>query len=247
MIDQLVRHIKGMTIGEDFSLFLYGTGSHSSYMSRDIDAVAVFTHLGDVVYQSFPVIRASHINKRCNLYLLPYSVYRDDVLSLRYGGYYAYKFSLSFKHLLTQGKGVNAPFLFWKSHQIYFETRLKNGIQPHLLMKLVHNRIIQYNPTFLRSLIKFLAKTGERNRLREYIRRDVKGVELTGNNLQGKPKVRIDSDDNLEKSFFRYWAEYRRFKDAGTWGHRTVRKLRDSCVSKNNDLVRQYLRDCPLL
>ena len=224
--------------GKQFACYVYGSASSSCSESRDIDLVVISRDEKAVSLDSFETIIGSR-RMICNLYYVPDPVYLDDLHSLAYGGYYAHKFSLSFRLLCSSGMNADSPFLFWKSQREYFAGKLKKDIGPGQLMRLAHYQILYYRPTFIRALVKFVNQTERMARLEEYLEKNVCDhpfVPTATSELSQLPGT-----GDFEKSLYRFWMEYDRQKNPSSqWGSRTFDKISLSCAKPDMLILQDY-------
>lgn len=224
--------------GKQFACYVYGSASSSCSESRDIDLVVIFCDEKAVSLDSFETATGSR-RMTCNLYYVPDPVYLDDLHSLAYGGYYAHKFSLSFRLLCSSGMNADFPFLFWRSQREYFAGKLKKDIGPGQLMRLAHYQILHYRPTFVRALVKFALQTDRMAGLEEYLAKKVYDLPLVPT---ATPELsHWPGTGDFEKSLYRFWMEYDRQKNPSSlWGSRTFDKISLSCTKPDRLILQNY-------
>jgi hypothetical protein len=226
----------------DVCIFLYGSSALNLSSGRDIDAVAIAPHYGEVHHHQIDIELASG-TRSCSLYLVPDSVFRADVQNLRYGGYYSHKFALCFTELRREGMCMDPLFVFWNTLFAIFANRRPCRVAPEMFVKSVHFEILKYRPTFARSLVKFLKDSDRRIRLADYISSNIIGSSYLEPDADPAFLFEVPRTSDYEASLYRYWKEYDKHK-GGTafWSERTSAKMKQSLDSLSCPEITDYFQ-----
>jgi hypothetical protein len=174
----------------------------------------------------------------CNLYVIPEGVWHRDVGELAYGGFYAHKVALSFDELYACGDVIDPAREFWTAESRRLGAGRSVGT-PESLMRAVHGRILAFQPTFLRSLAKFVRSPSRMRGLVSWLSERI-------DSFSGAQRSSIGDSEafarNCERAPWLYWSEYERHKGRGTgWSRRTIEKMQLCLDPADLDAVEEYL------
>lgn len=213
-------------------VYLYGSGARHIESARDIDILCIDDRFVDSECRS-GYFRVNGANKRTNAYFISATIFREDCERLAWGGYYAHKFALSAKCLRNAGSPEFLELFWWtelKSIQ-EFGVDLSHDTVSRLI-RASHYRILHFNPTFYRSLKRYLESAGAIHALEEQ-------VEISLGKSSGI--VEFPNAERWAQSLFRFWREYHRHKDSGEFpGHNTQRKFARSIGEANFEETNGY-------
>jgi len=218
------------------TLVLYGSSSESLERGRDVDALLVSTGHKRAECHQLQILTCGHVLP-CNLYLVPQSVFSDDVRALAYGGYYAHKVALGFSIVAEEDSSSSPGKLYWE-HEWKLHGQHNQIEDARAFMVDVHLQILRYRPTFIRALTKFLQDPERQERLLQFLEREV---------MVSRSGALVSTLENTERkwleAFFRFWREYDKHKSHGTgvWSSQTLSKIRASASAEDIALVRQYV------
>jgi hypothetical protein len=212
------------------NLYLYGSGARHLDSARDVDLVCISPELAHAECKSGKR-NFDQLIKNGNIYLVPEAMFLQDCCKLIHGGYYAHKFALSFRSVKQEPRLVDYAALYW-------QTEFQSIRAAHLptttefLVRAVHYRILHFNPTFSRSLKRYLESA-------EALPALIRDVEY----LLSKPLQAISYPSHSEwaQTLYRFWREYHSFKDSGEFpGFNTQRKFTRSMAEAHFDETNGY-------
>jgi len=221
------------------SLLLYGSSSRHLSAGRDIDAMIVTSEVAVPFCQPIPV----HLGNRtsvCNLYLIPQTVFLEDLHTLAYGGYYIHKVALGFNVLSAELAEPDPAFLYW-SYEWKLRCSQYSDSDIKLFLRSVHQEILRYRPTFVRALANYARDLWRQTTLTSYIKNKIVGMASCRDEQRIVARKRKSKD--WESSLYRFWREYESHKGKGSksWSPQTITKLGASVTQADYLTVDMYL------
>jgi len=206
---------------DNYVTYFYGSSTNTVMQYRDIDIVIISK---DIKYVE------NHVNEKlkCSVYIVPEKIFKEDVLYMSFGGFYANKFIFSFSKVQSKGIYLNAPNFYWES---FFNKFLmeKNGIFEVSVKEFiheVHETAYKYNPLIRRSLLKYQNNEMQISALEIFVEDLIRDNSADYTNISWKE----NKENNYEKIFYLFWKEYNKFKSPGElWGEKTFIKIEKSC------------------
>jgi hypothetical protein len=227
---QLISDIKETK----YSLYHYGSSCTKYFNARDIDIISVSPE-----YKS-PILRHFHIDNTTppfNLYHVPEDVFIKDIIDLRYGGFFSHKFALSYRLIFQTDSSYDAPFYFWASEAMAYKDINGHFPTSKLLVLWTHFSIMSFNPTFGRSLSRYLFDNEAQFLL-------INQVTLILERLskEGFPDLTISR--NWRELLYRFFSTYQIFKNGNIlWGNNTLSKISTSCLEYDTNVINNYFRE----
>lgn len=221
------------------SLLLYGSSSKHLSAGRDIDAMIVTSKVAVPLCQPIPVHLGNRTSK-CNLYLIPQKVFLEDLRTLAYGGYYIHKVALGFNVLSAKRTAPDPAYLYWSYEWKLRRSQFGNS-DIELFLRSVHQEILKYRPTFLRSLANYTRDLCRQATLTNYVKSKIVGMDSRRDEQQCIVVRRRKSKD-WESSLYRFWREYESHKGKGSksWSPQTIVKLGASVTQADYLAVNTY-------
>lgn len=223
-----------------FCMYIYGSSALNDLSGRDIDAVVTTQDVGQVTLMDINIPIEGQ-EKICNLYIIPESVFLNDLKVLDFGGYYAQKFALSFKRLLHKGDAIDPALVFWLFQYELFRFELgSNPDTPEALAAFTHFQIFQYCSTFGRPLSKYILNYPRRKALCEYLEKEIFD-QIDPCKSQFNQVIEDNLIRNRWQSLYLFWNEYNRHKcNRQLWGRKTLSKLIMSFQLTDHSILLEY-------
>lgn len=220
----------------EYSLFLYGSSTCDGGEQRDIDLCALVPVHVPIKYVC---VRIPTLAAPCNLYILSEADFAADVTGLKFGGYYAHKFSLGFSKLHQIGRGFDPASFFWGTAWKRLNAKSRAALSPSELIRAIHGEIFHQRPTFARALAQFVNS-----------RARVQALHLWMSNVDLRSEGVLSWDEAMETSYaysseaalWRFWQEYNKHKSGSElWSASTLAKMYSSVAAQHYEIVRAYL------
>lgn len=228
-VSDLARPLNGR------SWYLYGSGAWHPDTARDFDILCCSTDIDAPICET-EKIDIQSFSRISNIYYIPSKVFEDDCFELAYGGYYSMKFALSFRRI-RESLQYDPATVYWESQLSWVKSIIETN-EIDCLIKTVHFLILHYNPTFFRSLLRFV-NSRDFHVLKDWIEDN---VDIFGLKPRTSPNIIVCH----QKIMYLFWKEYHRHKDKGLFpGINTISKLNRSLSEFNRRELNGYFDDIP--